>query len=429
MMHASHEHPRDAILRIMDRIYRHRMTTTSGGNVSLLDAEGDVWITPARVDKGALRREDIIRVAADGTPDGPHRPSSELPFHLAIYRARPDLRAVVHAHPAALVAFSMTRTVPDTRLFPQSWSVCGEVGFARYALPGSRELGERIAEPFRQGLSAAVLENHGVVVGGRDLTDAFQRFESLEFVAQTAIRASTLGSARPLSPGQLDGVRRGREELPEGEPRIPSSHELELRKSLCEFVARGCRQRLLISTEGSFSVRLSAESFLITPAHQDRYVLRPEQIVRIDAGKRAAGQFPSRAAACHEAIYQSHPDIQAIGFAHPIHATAFSVTDTELASRTIPESYIVLRDVTRLAFGLPYNALDQVAQSITLKKPTAILENDGVLVVGTSLLDAFDRLEVLEATAEALIFARRIGAAQPMSDAVIEELKTHFLPD
>src|SRR5438270_3393597 len=99
-------HPRDEIMRTMERIYRYRMTTTSGGNLSIRDSDGSVWITPARVDKGGLQRDDIICVKPDGSTEGPHRPSSEYPFHKAIYAARPDLSAIVHAHPVALVAFS-----------------------------------------------------------------------------------------------------------------------------------------------------------------------------------------------------------------------------------------------------------------------------------------------------------------------------------
>ena len=93
-MTISDMHPRDQVLEIMDRIYRHRMTTTSGGNVSIRDESGDIWITPARVDKGALRRDDVVRVRSDGSSEGLHRPSSEFPFHQAIYAARPDLTAV-----------------------------------------------------------------------------------------------------------------------------------------------------------------------------------------------------------------------------------------------------------------------------------------------------------------------------------------------
>src|SRR5437588_1832206 len=103
----SYVHPRDEILQLMERIYRYRMTTTSGGNLSLREENGDIWITPARVDKGSLRREDIVCVRADGSVAGRHPPSSEFPFHKAVYAARPDLRGVVHAHPVALVAFSI----------------------------------------------------------------------------------------------------------------------------------------------------------------------------------------------------------------------------------------------------------------------------------------------------------------------------------
>src|SRR4051812_16725840 len=92
-------HPRDEIMRTMERIYRYRMTTTSGGNLSIRADDGAIWITPARIDKGSLTRADIIRVAPDGPAEGPHRPSSELPFHRAIYAARPELRGIVHAHP------------------------------------------------------------------------------------------------------------------------------------------------------------------------------------------------------------------------------------------------------------------------------------------------------------------------------------------
>src|SRR5437868_12373704 len=98
-------HPRDELMRTMDRIYQYRMTTTSGGNLSIRDSNGDVWITPSRVDKGGLRREDIVCVHPDGKSEGLHPPSSEFPFHRAIYEARADLGAIVHAHPVALVAF------------------------------------------------------------------------------------------------------------------------------------------------------------------------------------------------------------------------------------------------------------------------------------------------------------------------------------
>jgi len=92
-------HPAERIVRAMERIYRYRMTTTSGGNLSIRDESGDIWITPARVDKGSLQREDIICVKADGTVEGRHPPPSEFPFHRGIYVRRSDVKAVIRAHP------------------------------------------------------------------------------------------------------------------------------------------------------------------------------------------------------------------------------------------------------------------------------------------------------------------------------------------
>ena len=419
-------HPRDQIMQTMDRIYRYRMTTTSGGNLSIREASGNIWISPARVDKGNLTRNDIVCVKPDGSVEGPHRPSSEFPFHKAIYEARPDLQAIVHAHPVALVAFSICGRTPDTRLFHQAHSVCGKIGFAPYALPGSEQLGSKIAESFNAGCDSVILENHGVVVGGESLPHAFQRFEAFEFAAKTIIKGSQLGAVRYLTDQQLDEALSRGVSVESFEPDAASSDEMELRRQLCEFIRRGCRQRLLISTEGSFSTRLSDDSFVISPTQQDRERLNVDDLVLVDGDRREAGKKASRAVFAHQAIYRKHPHVQAIAFAHPVNATAFSVTDSAFDARTIPESYVFLRDVERVPYGVQYRNDGSIADFVSAASPAAILENDGVLVTGSSVLDTFDRLEVLESTAEAVINARAIGEVSAMPEPVIAELRTAF---
>ena len=125
-------HPKDQIVDIMQRIYGYGMTTTSGGNLSIMDADGDMWISPGSVDKGTLRREDIICVKANGEVVGPHKPSSEFPFHRAIYKLRPDVMAILHAHPPALVSFSVAGRIPDTSIHATAKMICGTVGYAPY---------------------------------------------------------------------------------------------------------------------------------------------------------------------------------------------------------------------------------------------------------------------------------------------------------
>ncbi|WP_149495204.1 class II aldolase/adducin family protein [Roseiconus lacunae] len=419
-------HPRDEIMRTMDRIYRYRMTTTSGGNISIRDSAGDIWISPARVDKGNLTRSDIVCVHEDGTTDGRHPPSSEFPFHKAIYDARPDIRSIVHAHPVALVAFSICRKLPDTRLFHQAHSVCGKVGFAPYACPGSQALGESIAETFSNGCDSVILENHGVVVGGDNLAAAFERFEAFEFAGKTLIKANQLGDVRFLDEMQLNQAANRSVDFVSYAPNDATGCELELRKQLCDFVRRGCRQRLLISTEGSFSARVSEDSFLITPTQKDRELLQADDFVLVRGNEREGGKQASRAARAHQAVYKKHPGVHAIVFAHPVNATAFSVTDVPLDVRTIPESYVFLRDVQRVPYGIQYQDDGQIAEFVSASNPAAMLQNDGVLVTGSTVLDAFDRLEVLESTAEAVINAGAIGEVSAMSDQVIDELCTAF---
>ncbi|MBI1313470.1 class II aldolase/adducin family protein [bacterium] len=419
-------HPRDEIMQTMDRIYRYRMTTTSGGNLSIREECGDIWISPARVDKGSLTRDDIVCVRSDGSVQGTHRPSSEFPFHKAIYDVRPDVRAIVHAHPVALVAFSICGQTPDTRLFHQASSVCGKTGFAPYALPGSEQLGQRIAATFADGCDSVILENHGVVVGGESLSHAFQRFEAFEFAAKTIIKGRQLGDIRSLSPAELELAHSRSVALESFEPESASSEEMELRRQLCQFIRRGCRQRLLISTEGSFSARLDDDSFIVTPTQQDRETLDVADLVLIDGERRETGKKASRAVFAHQAIYRAHPHVQAIAFAHPVNATAFSVTRSAFDARTIPESYVFLRDVHRVPYGMQYQNDGSIAGYVSAASPAAILENDGVLVTGSSVLDTFDRLEVLESTAEAVINARAIGSVSVMPDVVISELREAF---
>ena len=420
-------HPRDEIMLTMERIYRYRMTTTSGGNLSLRDENGDIWITPTRVDKGSLRRDDIVCVRGDGTVEGIHSPSSEFPFHKAIYEIRPDIRGIVHAHSVALVAASLVGQVPNTRLFHQAWEVCGDVGFAPYALPGSERLGANIARTFHDGYHCAILENHGVVVGGDTLQNAFQRFETLEFTGKTIIKASMLGHVRYLNDEQLALARQVSGPFPVYSPQPATSREKEARRQLCAFLRRGYRNRLLISTEGSFSARLDKESFLITPRQLDRHSVELDDIVLVHEGRCEAGKVASRAARVHQAIYNRCPEIGGVVNAYTVNATAFGVTAAALDARTIPESFLLLRDVQRLPFGPQFTDPGQVACLVSPERPILLQENDGVLVCGTSVLDAFDRLEVLEATAEALINCRPLGAVQPMSAAVIDELAAAFL--
>ncbi len=418
--------PRRQLVEVMTRIYRQGMTTVSGGNCSVREPDGDLWITPAGVDKGTLTPDDMVLVRANGTIEGRHRPSSEYPFHRMIYEARPDIKALVHAHPPGLVAFSIARKLPDTRIFPQARDLVGEVGYAPYALPGSEELGQSIAGAFVGGNHAVLLENHGVVVGGDDLLDGFWRFETLEYCAQIQLRASALGGYHSLSDDEIGLFVQATHDLPEFVPERHSDIELERRIDICSFVARAYDRRLMISTGGTISARVAEDAFVITPYGQDRRYLEPQDLVLVDQGRAERGKLPSRAVLLHRTIYRDHPEIGSIMSAQPPHATTYSIVEQRFDTRTIPESYILLRDMPRIGYGIPYAHPELVSERLQKDTPVLLLQNDSVLSTGRTLLEAFDRLEVAEFSAQALIETSSIGELQPITGEELTNLEIKF---
>jgi L-fuculose-phosphate aldolase len=119
--------------------------------------------------------------------------------------------------------------------------------------------------------------------------------------------------------------------------------------------------------------------------------------------------------------------VGAIINAQPAHASAFCVTNTNLSTYTIPESYVVLNEVPKLPFLRIVEDAAEIASRMSLEKtPVVLIANEGALVMGRTLLEAFDRLEVLEATSEALLLAKPLGAITPMAGEAIDELRRVF---
>ena len=422
-MNIQYIHPADQLVMFMQRIYDKRLTTMSGGNLSIRDDDGNIWITPAGVDKGTLTRRDIICVKPDGTVIGPHKPSSELPFHISVYKMRSDLHAVLHAHPPALVAFSIVRQCPSLDLIPTVRRVCPDVRIATYAVPGSEALGANVGAVFADGCDIAILEHHGVCVGAPDMFTAFQRFETLNYTASLEVLGRKVGNIHELP---ADAYRMSETnfhtKMDDFIPNSRSSEELAARRDMITLIHRSYQMGLFTATHGTYSVRLADGSFVITPFNYDRAYLEEDDLVRVKAGMKELGKTPSRAVHLHEKIYETHPDIQAILLAHPVHAMAFAVTDAAFDARTIPESYILLRDVKKIPYEEIYTNPDQMAKEFVPSCPAVMVENDCVIVTGGSLLQAFDRLEVMESTAHSIISAQEIGPIVHITDPEIEEI-------
>ena len=263
---------------------------------------------------------------ADGEIEGPHGPPPSCRSTRRSASAGPSSAASCTPTRSRWSRSAWRTRFPNTRLFHQAWRVCGEVGFAPYELPGSVALGAIVADTFAQGFDCVILENHGVVTAGARLQEAFRRFETLEFTAKTIIKARLLGGdIRFLTDDELESSSRATRRARRFAPRTPSSEENEVRRRLSEFVRRAYRQRLFISTQGSFSARVDDRR---SSSRRTRWTA-----ARSSRGSRAGARRPRRSGQAAQPRrghprrdLPQHPEIGAIINAYPVNATAFSVT-------------------------------------------------------------------------------------------------------
>lgn len=417
-------HPADQIVSIMQRIYSKGMTTVSGGNLSVFDDYGNIWITPAGIDKSSLKREDIVCVKADGTIEGIHKPSSELPFHRMVYKARDNFKALIHAHPPALVSFSIVGKVPDTCLIPGICSICGKVALAGYALPGSEKLAERVADAFKKNVNSVILENHGVLVAGKNLSEAFKALETLDYCAQLQIKAAYVGNSVSLS--STKSAITEEYQLPDMLSSYHITSEESIRQDLIRIIRQTYDMGFITSIQGDFSQRLGENGFLITPQNVDRKNIQENDLVFVSDGKKEPGKLPGTSVKLHQHIYERHPEINSVIVAQPLNAMAFAVTGTDFNSRIIPESYILLRDIRRLPYGSFSDNAEMIAGSLSLQKPVVMVESKCIIATGKSLINAYDRLEVLEYSAKSIIMSKNIGQFSSICDKEIAEIDKAF---
>ena len=199
-----------------------------------------------------------------------------------------------------------------------------------------------------------------------------------------------------------------------------------MRRDMCELIKRAYNNQLFTSSQGTFSCRVGENRFLITPYAKDRDYLEPEDLVLIENGKREAGKVPSRSVKLHSEIYRQHPDIKTVIVAHPPHIMAFAVTDQEFDARLIPESYLQLRTVQKYPFGSTFMEAEELAAKLSMDNPVAIIENDCVITTGTSLINAFDKLEVMEYSAKSVIMTHNVGQIVRITDEEVDEIEVAF---
>lgn len=215
---------RQEIVRVGRLMYDKGFICASDGNISARLGRGRLLITPSGLHKGFLEPEQILIVNERGERAGPTtaanrhlKPTSELPMHLEVYRQRPDVNAVLHAHPPITIALSIAGVSMEQCLLPEAIIFLGLVPTAEYAMPASEE-NVRAIERLIGHHDALVLQRHGSLTVGQDPMNAFMRLETLEQNARILFMLAQLGVHSPMPPEEVGKLLQLRASLGLGHP-------------------------------------------------------------------------------------------------------------------------------------------------------------------------------------------------------------------
>ncbi|HZN63758.1 MAG TPA: class II aldolase/adducin family protein [Tepidisphaeraceae bacterium] len=202
------------------RIWHKGFCAGNEGNHSCRIAENRVLCTPTGISKGFLKPDDICTVDLEGKQvAGKRKRTSEILMHLAIYKARPDVKAVVHSHPPHATAFAVAGVDLPTCIHPEAEVFLGAVKTAKYVTPGDTRLGESLL-PYVKDSNTILLQNHGTVTYDVDLEGAYYKLEIVDAYARILLLAKQIGSIRPLDGAEMKELLELKQRFGLDEPRL-----------------------------------------------------------------------------------------------------------------------------------------------------------------------------------------------------------------
>lgn len=195
---------REELVEVGRRVYNRGYAAANDGNMSARLDGGNVLITPTRISKGFMKPGDLIVIDMDGKViEGEKKPSSESDFHLKIYRDRPDVMSVCHAHPPYATGFAVAGIPLDKMVLPEVIIRLGIVPVVEYGTPGNSDLYDQIFKHLKDH-DAFLLANHGALTVGYSVIDAYDKMETLEQAAMIQFIARQLGRVNTLDKEQVD---------------------------------------------------------------------------------------------------------------------------------------------------------------------------------------------------------------------------------
>ena len=195
---------RREIVKIGKALHERGFIAACDGNLSVRLNKNRVLVTPSGMPKGAMRASDLVIVDMDGRKlRGRREVTSEIGMHLLIYHKRPDVRAIVHAHPRTATGFAAAGLALNQPLVCEVVIGLGQIPLAPYATPGTPELAKTL-EPLVPQYDAILMANHGVVTYGADVQSAYMKMETVEHFAQIALVTHVLGQQQLIDSADLE---------------------------------------------------------------------------------------------------------------------------------------------------------------------------------------------------------------------------------
>ncbi len=191
------------ICEVGHKLWLKGFVAANDGNISVKINDHEFYCTPTGVSKGSLTPDMIIKVDENGKKlEGKLNPSSEIKMHMRVYKERPDVTAVVHAHPPVATAFTVADIELDQYILPEAVLTIGNVPTCDYGTPSTMEIPDSL-DPYLQNHDAFLLRNHGALTVGCNLNKAFFVMEEVEFNAVICKHAMDLGAVHEISSNQL----------------------------------------------------------------------------------------------------------------------------------------------------------------------------------------------------------------------------------
>ena len=201
---ASERQYREQIVRYGRMLHDRGFVAATDGNLSVRLDDRRILATPTCMSKGEMRPSDMVIVDLEGRLlSGRRKVSSEIGMHLLIYRLRPDIKGIVHAHPPTATGFAAAGVALNQPLVCEVVIGLGSIPLAKYGTPGTPELTEALA-PLVPQYDAILMSNHGVVAYGADLSQAYMKMETVEHFARIALVTHQLGMQQPLGAADLE---------------------------------------------------------------------------------------------------------------------------------------------------------------------------------------------------------------------------------